>query len=279
MENVVIWLQIYVMVLVFAFGACIGSFLNVCIWRIPREESIVHPRSRCPHCGVTIAWFDNIPLLSWLALRARCRHCGGRIAIRYFLVEMLTATLFLLIWLRYGADGRTPVYWLMTGGLILGTFVDLEFMIIPDRVTLGGMAAGLLLSLVVPGLHGETVVREGFARAVLGLVVGAGLLWLVARGGTWLFKKEAMGLGDVKLLGGLGAFLGWQAVLFITIVSSFVGAFVGISLVLAGRREWQSRIPYGPFIALAAIAWILGGSDLWHAYFAWLHRPPTPGLG
>jgi len=266
-------LWIYLGVLVFCFGACIGSFLNVCIYRIPRGESTISPRSHCPHCSAMIAWYDNVPLISWFALRARCRRCGGPISPRYVLVEVLTAALFLLIWLKYGADGRTPVYWLMTGGLILGTFVDLEFMIIPDRVTLGGMAAGLVLSALVPALHGQVVAREGFAYAVLGLAVGSGLLWLVALAGKWIFKKDAMGFGDVKLLGALGALLGWQAVLFCIVVSSFIGSFVGIGLVAAGRREWQSRIPYGPFIALAAGVWILGGADAWHAYFAWLYRP------
>ena len=261
-----IWLSL----LVFFFGACVGSFLNVCIYRLPREESVVKPRSHCPHCGALIAGYDNVPLVSWLVLRARCRHCRGAISPRYFLVELLTAALFLLVWLKYGLDGRTPVYWLMIAGLVLGTFIDLEHMIIPDRVTLGGCVAGLVLCPLVPRLQGQLTAWAGFTSALLGLAVGAGLLWLVSVAGRLVFRKDAMGLGDVKLLGGLGALLGWRAVLFIVMVSSLVGAFVGIFLILKRGREWQSRIPYGPYLALAAVLWVLGGREVWNAYLTWL---------
>ncbi|MFH0908623.1 MAG: prepilin peptidase [bacterium] len=260
----------YLTVLAFFFGACVGSFLNVCIYRIPREESVVHPRSHCPQCGKMIAWYDNIPLVSYLALRATCRHCGLHIRIRYFLVELLTAVLFLLVWNRYGLDVVTPIYWLVISGLVLGTFVDFEHMIIPDRVSLGGMAAGLVCSILAPSLHGETEWYRGLIDSAVGLAVGSGSLWSVGVLGKMVFKKDAMGLGDVKLLGGLGAFLGWQSVIFTIMVSSLFGSFVGICFIISRKKEWQSRIPYGPYLALAAVVWMLGGNGAWQAYVRWV---------
>lgn len=280
----------YVSVLVFCFGACMGSFLNVCIYRIPREESVVKPRSHCPHCNTLIAWYDNIPLLSYFLLKARCRHCGGTISPRYVVVEALIAALFVLVWLKMDATGLRsplaltpvyyaaiiPIYWLAVFGLALGTFVDLEHMIIPDRVSLGGMVLGILFSVLVPGLHGQPDGYGGFISGFLGAAVGVGILWAVAVLGKLAFRKDAMGMGDVKLMGAIGAFLGWQSVLFTLMISSFLGAIVGISLVLSGKKEMQSRIPYGPYIALAALIWILWGPSLWNGYINWLLPPPPP---
>ena len=276
--------DLFFLVLVFWWGACIGSFLNVCIYRIPLELSVVRPRSHCPHCNHLIAWYDNIPLVSFLALRARCRHCGGPISPRYALVELLTAALFVLIWLRYVAStpipapgsvlaagvGLTFAYWLVASGLILGSFVDFEHMIIPDRVTLGGIVAGLLLSAVLPVLHGVSSAWESIMASAIGAAVGFGLLWTVAGIGKLAFKKDAMGFGDVKLMGAVGAFLGWQAVLFTIMLSSLAGSLVGVALVLAGQKKMQSRIPYGPYLSLAALIWILWGAGWWDAYTAWL---------
>ncbi len=248
------------------FGAVVGSFLNVCIYRIPLEKSVIRPRSACPKCGAPIAGYDNIPILSWFLLRGRCRHCQAPIAARYPLVEALTALLFALVWRRYGWDPRTPIYWLGIGGLILGTFVDFDHLIIPDRVTLGGIAAGLALSGVAPVLHGAPNWLEGLSAATVGAIVGSGSLWLVAEVGRMVFKKEAMGLGDVKLLGAIGAFLGWKAVLFSLVFSSLVGSVAGIYLIVRKGRAWQSKIPYGPYLSLAAVVWILGGDAGWQAY-------------
>ncbi len=267
--------RVYFSVFVLLFGAAVGSFLNVCIYRIPRDESIVRPRSHCPQCGAMIAWYDNIPIFSWLWLGGRCRRCAGPISPRYILVETLTALLFGAVWIRFEYDLRAPVYWLAVSGLILGSFVDVDHLIIPDRVTIGGMAAGLVLSAVVPSLHGAATWLDGLSRAVLGMVVGLGILWLVAELGSRAFKKEAMGLGDVKLLGAIGAFLGWRAVLFSLIFSSLTGSIAGLYLILRRGREWQSRIPYGPYLALAAVVWILGGDEWWRAYLEWVF-PPAP---
>ncbi|MGD9875002.1 MAG: A24 family peptidase [Kiritimatiellia bacterium] len=260
----------FIAVFVVFFGACVGSYLNVCIYRIPREESTIKPRSHCPHCGKLIAWYDNIPLLSWMALRAKCRNCKGKISSRYILVEALVAVLFFLVWMQYGLSPKTPVYWLMMGGLVLGTFVDFEHMIIPDRVSLGGLAAGLILSPLIPSLHGKSFWLDALMASAIGAALGGGLLYGVGVLGKMAFKKDAMGLGDVKLLAGLGAFLGWRAVLFIIMVSSFIGAFVGMGFIIAKKHEWQSRIPYGPYIALAAMIWILWGPQMWNWYLTML---------
>ena len=274
--------NIYLTVLAVAWGACIGSFLNVCIYRIPREESVVHPGSHCPHCGRGIAWYDNIPLVSFFVLRARCRQCGGPISARYVLVEALVALLFLLVWWKYPLTGLArplalsavgtiwlvPIYWLAVSGLVLGTFVDFEHMIIPDRVSLGGIVAGLLFSALVPAMQGAPTWWAGLKAAALGAAVGSGSLWAVAFIGRLIFRKDAMGMGDIKLLGAIGAFLGWPAVLFTVLVSSLFGSIVGVTLVLTRQKAMQSRIPYGPYLALAALIWIFWGPRLWHTYVA-----------
>ncbi len=277
-------LQIFMMMfslLAFFWGACVGSFLNVCIYRIPLDLSVVTPRSHCPNCKKQIAWYHNIPIFTFLALRGKCAYCGEKITPQYVLVEFLVAVLFLLVWFKFevfpgyipplGMEMFSnpfliPVYWLVIGGLILGTFVDFEHMIIPDRVTLGGIVAGLILSAAVPALHGKETILASLMESGIGLAVGWGSLWLVAVIGKAIFKKDAMGFGDVKLMGAIGAFFGWQAVLFVIMVSSFVGAFVGIGLIMAKKKDLQGRIPFGPYISLAALIWMLWGERLWAMY-------------
>lgn len=271
-------IYLYVSLLIFVLGACLGSFLNVCIYRIPLGESVVSPRSHCTRCLNTIAWYDNIPLLSYVVLRGRCRHCGESFSGRYAFVEGLTALLFFLVWLKLGPGPRpldlvpmasplmVPIYWLCIFGLMLGTFVDFDHMIIPDRVTIGGTIAGLVLSALVPSLHGEHGFLGGLMMSLIGAALGGGILWGVAWVGALIFKREAMGMGDVKLMAAIGAFMGWKAVLFTIIISSLVGATAGVSMVLLGNKEMKSRIPYGPYIALAAVLWILWGQGVWNWY-------------
>jgi len=265
------------------FGACVGSFLNVCIYRIPRDESVITPRSHCPHCDSMIPWYLNIPVFSWLALRGKCANCKGPIAFRYTLVELLTAMLFLAVFMKWVAPvamhmrpiphpGIIPVYWLFLSGLVLGTFVDFEHFIIPDSVTIGGMAVGPLLSALVPAMHGQTVWWHGLLSSCIGLAVGFGLLNAVAWLGTKAFKKEAMGFGDVKLMGAIGAFLGWKAVLFTVFISSLLGSIVGVCLIAFGGVKLQSRIPFGPYISAAAAIWLFWGPALFDAYVKLMMR-------
>lgn len=267
-------------VLAFAWGACVGSYLNVCIYRIPEGLSTVRPRSHCPNCKTLIPWHLNVPLAAFLLLRGRCRSCGVSISPRYFLVELLTAVLFLLALLKFPLSSAPPplglvpaehwallpVYWLIIGGLILGTFIDFAHMILPDRVTLGGIAFGLLLSLAIPSLQGTDSHVRALAASAFGAAMGWGLIWLVRNLGSLAFRQEAMGFGDVKLMGAVGAFLGWKAVLFNILVSSLAGSLVGIALVVLRRREMQGKIPYGPYIALAAVLWLFWGENLWALY-------------
>ena len=271
-------------VLVFAifslgFGAGIGSFLNVCIWRIPRGESIVRPRSHCPKCGMLIPWYLNIPVLSWCWLRGKCAKCKEPISFRYTLVEMLTAMLFLLVYMQLVSPAnlglqplatpfQVPCYWLFISGLIVGTFVDFDHFILPDSITLGGMAIGPVLCALVPQLQGEKIWYHGLLWSGIGEVVGFGLLFAVAWIGELVFKKEAMGFGDVKLMGAIGAFLGWKAVIFTVFFSSLLGSVCGLSLMAVKGAKLQSRIPFGPYLAAAAVVWIFWGPALLRAYLS-----------
>jgi leader peptidase (prepilin peptidase)/N-methyltransferase len=260
------------------FGVSVGSFLNVCIYRIPREESIVTPRSHCPHCGTFIPWYLNIPVLSWCFLRGKCASCKGPISVRYTLVELLTATLFLMVYLQWMQPGALllqpianpliiPIYWLFVSGLILGTFVDFEHYILPDSVTIGGMVVGPIFCALVPALQGQELWWKGLLHSTLGLSIGFCSLYAIAWIGEKIFKKEAMGFGDVKLLGAIGAFLGWKAVLFTIVSSSFLGSIVGLTLIALRTAKMKSEIPFGPYIAAGALIWIFYGPSLLTLYF------------
>lgn len=260
------------------FGACIGSFLNVCIYRIPKDLSVIRPGSRCPACGTAIAWYDNIPLVSWLALGARCRACGARIPARYVVVEALMALLWAALAWRYEWDIRAPVYAIAVAGLTLATFVDLDEMYIPDRVSIGGLAFGLAASGLWPELHDAATPWGGFAASLIGAATGAGTLALLGWVGSRIFGQEAMGLGDVKLMGAIGALFGWGGVVFVFLLSSLTGAATGLTLVALRRRELRSAIPFGPFIALGAVAWMFAGRDWWDLYVLTLGRWRMGGL-
>ncbi len=264
--------QLYLDAIVFVFGAIVGSFLNVCIHRLPRDQSIIRPASHCPHCQQPIHWWDNIPLVSYIVLGGKCRQCRARISPRYVLVELLTAVLFLVSWLKF-RDTSVPmaaIYWLLLAGFIAATFIDFEHYIIPNEITVGGLVIGLALSTIYPALHQAETWLGGLGWSALGACVGGGVLLTVAIIGEKIFKKEAMGMGDVKLLAAIGAFLGWPAALFSVFVSSLVGGVVGVMLVLIGGKEWSSRIPYGPYIVLGAVVWMFWGPAVVKWYFNFL---------
>jgi leader peptidase (prepilin peptidase) / N-methyltransferase len=342
----------------FVFGCVVGSFLNVCIHRLPLGESIVSPPSHCPHCKYSIPWYLNIPLVTWLYLGGKCRNCGAPISIRYYLVELLTGVLFLGCWLVFGQQSvwLTLVYALFLAGLIVATFIDFEHFIIPDEITIGGIVVGCLCSFLVPGLQSATSLAGALKQSLIGMAIGAGLIYAILRAGKLIFgrekltlagetrvvfgetalhlpnrqipygdlfyrdsdtvkfraarlelidrgykdvyvrlsrtrleigeeqmdpekvphleaitseivlPREAMGLGDVKFMAAIGAFLGWQAVIFSLVVSSLIGSLVGLTLVVLRRRALSSRLPYGPYIAIAAALWVFAGPELVRGY-------------
>ncbi len=256
---------------VYAFitGACIGSFLNVCVYRIPLNRSVVHPGSHCAACGAPIEWYHNLPIVSWLWLRGRAACCGTRIDLRYCLVEACMALLFMALWLKYGETDPVGavIYAIMCSGLVAACLIDLDHYIIPDRFTLGGAVAGMIACAIHPSLMGQKTALQGFSWALAGAITGALTLLAVAWIGTILFKKEAMGMGDVKFLAGICAFLGPTSITFILPLSSLIGSVLGLALIFWQRGAWGTRIPYGPFLGLAAILWLFGGSEFMFGYW------------
>ena len=332
----------------FILGSMVGSFLNVCVYRMPRDLSVVHPPSHCPNCECRIPWYLNMPLITWLVLRGKCAQCKAPISFRYFALELITGLTFMATWLTIGPDstGLAIAYATILSGFLVATLIDFEHFIIPDQITLGGIGTGLLFSLAVPGLHLANDRATSMERSAAGAIVGLLLVYAIVRLGKLMFGKmhielpesarliftetdlilpdesvpyeelfyrksdsirfhadqlelvdrcyagvqvqlspnqlivdqesfdpeavkhmeaichsitlprEAMGLGDVKFMGAIGAFLGWQSTVFSLMVSSMIGAAIGVGLILIGRREWSSRLPYGPYIALAAVIWM-----------------------
>lgn len=258
---------------VWCFGCMWGSFLNVCVFRIQIEMSLAWPGSHCFTCKKPVAWYDNIPVLSWFILKGKCRNCGEPFSIRYPLVEAVTGLFFLGVWIVSGPSWLTLVYWLMTFGLLWGSLVDLDEYWIPDRVSWGGIAIGIPLSALVPEMHGAETALEGLKASAFGAALGFGLLWAVGFFGKLAFKKDAMGFGDVKLLGAIGAFLGAPAVLFVIFGSALVGSIVGVTLILIGKSELGGKLPFGPYLSAAALGWIFGGYHLMDMYVSLIMGP------
>jgi leader peptidase (prepilin peptidase)/N-methyltransferase len=246
--------------LVTLLGLTVGSFLNVCIYRLPRGQSVVSPPSRCPKCGKWLRWFDNIPVVSWLALRGRCAQCGAPISPQYPIIELTTALVWLLIaWL-------TPDPWLLASRLVLGTalvvlfMIDLEHQLLPNVITLPGIVIGFLFSFVTP---------VGPLNSLIGILVGGGILYAIAAGYYLLRKEEGMGMGDVKMLAMVGAFLGWQAVVLTLVLSSFAGALIGLAMMAAQRGNMRYALPFGTFLSVATLVAMLAGEDIitWYVAF------------
>jgi leader peptidase (prepilin peptidase) / N-methyltransferase len=245
--------------LITLLGLCVGSFLNVCIYRLPRGESLVSPPSRCPACGRPLRWFDNVPVVSWVLLRGRCGQCRAPISAQYPIIEIITALLWLLIaWL-------TPPGWLLASRLVLGTalivlfMIDLEHQLLPNRITLPGIAVGFAFSLVTP---------VGPVNSLLGILLGGGVLYAIAAGYYLLRKEEGMGMGDVKMLAMVGAFLGWRAVLLTLVLSSFAGAVIGVLIMVWHRGNLRYALPFGTFLAVGTLISMLVGEPLLTWYFA-----------
>ena len=233
-------------------GLCVGSFANVCIHRLPQGQSLWQPPSHCPSCQAPIPWRDNIPLVSYLLLKGRCRRCGERISPRYPIVEALCGAL----WFITGTQARMEPALLVPGlvlmsGLLIAAFTDLDCRLIPNEITITLLAAGLALSFWNPALGNEGLWRV--ANALGGMASGGGLLWLAGAAGQRLFKKDAMGWGDIKLAAGMGAFLGWKGTLTAMVISSLLGALCGFALILLGKIEKRGYIPFGPFLSLGGI--------------------------
>ncbi len=246
-------------VVIFIVGVCAGSFLNVCIYRLEKGVSIIRPRSYCPDCRHPLAWYDNIPLLSYLILRGRCRHCRKPISFRYFTVELLTAGIFLLFLHYFGLTIPFFIFISLASALIVATFIDIKARIIPDEISLPGMGVALLVSFIYPALQGTGSHIRGLLYSFLGLIVGGGAIYLTGLLGDFMFKKESMGGGDVKLLAMIGAFVGWKLALLTFFIAPLFGAVVGIILKIKNKTD---TIPYGPFISLAAIISIIWGEEI-----------------
>lgn len=262
-------------VFAFIFGSVVGSFLNVCIYRLPREESIVFPPSHCPSCGKAVRFYHNIPIFGYLALRGKCADCGSRISPVYPLVEALAGVMAAAVLAKFGLTIEAAFYLALIYALITITFIDLEHMIIPNVITIPGILVGLVFGALSTdwGASRELMERAGydlggflillnevpFLDSVFGLLIGGGVLYIIAFLYVALRKREGMGMGDVKLLAMLGAFLGWEGVVFIMLVSSVLGTAAGLMVIFRKKGDLKYALPFGPFLSIAAVIYIFTG--------------------
>jgi len=298
-------LHTFLMAASFVLGCVVGSFANVCVARWPHGESVVSPRSRCPKCRNSIVWFDNIPIVSWMILGAKCRHCKLPISWQYPMVELITGLLFLAVYWKFGVSAATPVYMLLSFALVVVTFQDLADWTIPNEITLPGIPAGLLLSLVAMVFAGTGLRVESPLDALAGIVLGGGILWSLDIITQVLLKKPGMGFGDVKLLAMLGAFLGWQGVLGIIVAASMLGSVVGVGMIVYFKTRPAREVtdgeaasatpeldengepivtleghylPFGPYLAIAGWLFMMTGPEIVTWYINMLTGPASPGL-
>lgn len=254
-------INVLIVGLVFMFGMCIGSFLNVCIYRLPSSTSIINPsRSFCPKCNSAIQFYDNIPVFSYLWLKGRCRHCKTPISFRYPLIELMTGIIAIDIFFMFGLTPESVVYFVFISSLLVITFIDIDHEIIPDIITLPGIPIGLAASFVLPAMT--------FKSSLLGLLVGGGSLLLVAWTYSLITRKEGMGGGDIKLLGMIGTFIGWKGVIFTIFAASLAGTFVGMIVMLLKGKNLKFAIPFGPFLSIGAMSYVFFGEKvlLWYLH-------------
>ncbi len=261
--------NLFVGIVVFVFGACIGSFLNVCIFRLPAGRSIVRPGSSCPKCGHRLSWWENIPILSYLILRAKCHRCQAPISVQYPLVEALTGTLTLALWQKFGPTPQFMIYFPFIASLLVISFIDLEYQVIPDTLSLPGILLGIACSFLNPDLK--------WYDSIIGAILGGGVLFSIAAGYLLLTKKEGMGGGDIKLLAMIGAYLGWRALPLVIFISAAAGSVIGIGIILLSKAGRQSPIPFGPFLSAAAVLTLFYGDQIWAWYLGLLTQPNYGG--
>jgi leader peptidase (prepilin peptidase)/N-methyltransferase len=248
------------LVLAFAgFGLIFGSFLNVCIYRLPRRESLNRPRSHCTSCQRRLAWYENVPVISWLALRGRCRGCGVRISVMYPLIELTTAGVFVGGLLVYGLTPLLVVRLAFASALIVLFVIDLQHRILPNVITLPGIVVGFIASFLFP---------PGWVSSLIGLVAGGGVLLLIAEAYYRTRGQEGLGMGDVKMLAMIGAFLGWPLMLLTLVLASFAGSLVGVLLLATGKGGMQAALPFGTFLALGAVVAAVAGDVMLAWYLA-----------
>jgi leader peptidase (prepilin peptidase)/N-methyltransferase len=245
---------VFLYIFLTSVGAAVGSFLNVLIFRIPEGQSIVLPSSHCPKCGHAIRVYDNIPIISYLILRGKCRDCHEKISMQYPIVEAITALMSLLLFLKFGLSFKYLSSFIFTCALITITFIDLRHQIIPDVISLPGIPAFFFLAVFFMNL----TVWE----SLLGILIGGGCLFMIAFLYEIITKREGMGGGDIKLLAMLGAFLGWKSLFFILFVSSLLGAVVGVSAMIIKGQDMKYAVPFGPFLSIAAVAYLFVGADV-----------------
>ena len=249
------WLEVLV---VAVFGLCVGSFLNVCAYRLPLGESIVSPPSRCTKCGRTLSWFDNVPVLSWVVLRGRCRTCKTPVSWMYPSVEIITSLVFVLTYVTYGPTLLSLVRVVFACALIVLFITDLQHKILPNTITLPGIIVGFVCSFFLP---------PGWVSSLIGLIVGGGFLWAIAEAYYRLRGQEGLGMGDVKLLAMIGAFLGWKLVLLTLVFASLTGSLAGGLVIASGRGSMKYALPFGTFLAVGALFAATWGEPIADWYF------------
>lgn len=245
----------------FILGTCIGSFLNVCIHRIPAGGSILKPRSACPHCATPITARHNIPIISYIGLMGRCYHCREKISPRYPLVELLTGLCALCICLKYGVSVPAAIYFVFTAALMVVTFIDIDHQIIPDAITLPGI--GLVLAAV------WFLPQQSYADSVLGFFTGGGSLLAIGLLYRRVTGQDGMGGGDIKLLALVGVVIGWKGVLFTLFLASAVGSLAGVAVMLHTGKGVRAMIPFGPFLAIGAICYVFFGPEVINWYLGY----------